>query len=225
MVRITTMNPMLKKQLLPLMPFYLLFIAGIVDVIGFLHLKNGLFVSFMSGNTTHVGILLNEPSNPLIWHYVGVIGLFVFGAMIGEMLALSAFRYYRCIIMAIVALLLSITALITNHTAPIVTNFVLSFAMGIQNTALRATIDKATALTYVTGFLVNTGRSLALLLMGHREQSAFLRHLLLWLSNYLGAITGAKVMTGSLTTALITPIVLSLIATVILYWTHELADA
>ncbi|MDP2515951.1 DUF1275 family protein [Photobacterium damselae subsp. piscicida] len=40
------------------MPFYLLFIAGIVDVIGFLHLKNGLFVSFMSGNTTHVGIYL-----------------------------------------------------------------------------------------------------------------------------------------------------------------------
>ncbi|MDP2515950.1 DUF1275 family protein [Photobacterium damselae subsp. piscicida] len=119
-----------------------------------------------------------------------MIGLFVFGAMIGEMLALSAFRYYHCIIMAIVALLLSITALITNHTAPIVTNFVLSFAMGIQNIALRATIDKATALTFVTGFLVNTGRSLALLLMGHREQSAFFRHLLLWLSIFLGAIMG-----------------------------------
>ncbi|GAD78028.1 YoaK family protein [Vibrio azureus] len=213
-----------KKRLLAFMPFFLLFIAGIVDVIGFLHLKNGLFVSFMSGNTTHVGILLNEPNDPRVWYYIGVICFFIFGALCGEMVALSATPYYRCIIMLLVVLLLSVTVLITYITPPIVTNLLLSFAMGIQNIALRITIKQATPLTFATGFLVNTGRSLALWMMGRREDSDLKHSFFLWVAIFLGGITGVKAMAMPLNFALMVPIFLSTFAVLMLYWTHELPD-
>ncbi len=155
------------------MPFYLLFIAGIVDAIGFIHLKNGLVISFMSGNTTRVGILLTSGNMRQAWHYIGVILLFVFGAAIGEAVALANKPFYRSTIMALVSATLIITLCVEPIYSPIVTNFLLSFAMGVQKIALRLTIEKATALTYVTGFLGNTGRSIAMLLMGKGTMLSF----------------------------------------------------
>ncbi|GEM76193.1 YoaK family protein [Vibrio sagamiensis] len=213
-----------KKKLLSFMPFFLLFIAGTVDVIGFLHLQNGLFVSFMSGNTTHVGILLNEPIDSRVWYYAGVICLFILGALFGEVIALSAAPYYRCIIMLFVVLLLSFTVLITHITPPIVTNLLLSFAMGIQNIALRVTIKQAIPLTFATGFLVNTGRSLALLIMRKSESSDLKHSFLLWASIFLGGVTGAKAMSMPLDFALMLPIILSTVSVFMLYWTHEIPD-
>ncbi|EAR54948.1 hypothetical membrane protein [Photobacterium sp. SKA34] len=213
-----------KKHLHSTMPFYLLFIAGIVDAIGFIHLKNGLFISFMSGNTTHVGILLTSGNTPQAWHYIGVIILFVVGAAVGEAIAIANKPFYRSMIMALVTLVLSATLFVEPIAKPIVTNFFLSFAMGIQNIALRLTIEKSTALTYVTGFLVNTGRSIAMLFMGEGDRSTFFRHFSLWLSIFLGAIAGTQVMDYSFRYALLVPIILSLIATGILFWTHEIAD-
>ncbi|WP_318468902.1 YoaK family protein [Photobacterium leiognathi] len=213
-----------KTHLHSTMPFYLLFIAGIVDAIGFIHLKNGLFISFMSGNTTHVGILLTSGNVPQAWHYIGVILLFVFGAAVGEAIALANRPFYRSTIMALVSATLIITLCVEPIYSPIVTNFLLSFAMGVQNIALRLTIEKATALTYVTGFLVNTGRSIAMLLMGKGTSSTFFRHFNSWLAIFIGAIVGTQVMDYSFRYALIVPIVLTLIASGILFWTHEVED-
>ena len=54
-------------------------LAGYVDGIGFMHL-GGLFVSFMSGNSTRMGVSLAEGH----WHdaaqALGLIALFVIGA-------------------------------------------------------------------------------------------------------------------------------------------------
>src|SRR5204863_9869629 len=54
-------------------------LAGYVDGVGFLHL-GGLFVSFMSGNSTRMGVSLAEGR----WHdaaeALGLIALFVAGA-------------------------------------------------------------------------------------------------------------------------------------------------
>ena len=60
----------IKAVILTAMPFVLLFIAGIVDAIGFIHLKNGLFVSFMSGNTTHVAMLLSNHQYGQLLYYL-----------------------------------------------------------------------------------------------------------------------------------------------------------
>src|ERR1700753_2130532 len=61
-------------------------LAGYVDGIGFLHL-GGLFVSFMSGNSTRMGVSLAEGN----WRGAGdaleLIALFVRGARAGRLIA------------------------------------------------------------------------------------------------------------------------------------------
>ncbi|WP_312220062.1 YoaK family protein, partial [Brevundimonas sp.] len=61
-------------------------LAGYVDSLGFLHL-GGVFVSFMSGNTTRLAVSLAEGR----WLAAGAVGgvllLFILGAMLGALVA------------------------------------------------------------------------------------------------------------------------------------------
>ncbi len=118
----------IKPAILAAMPFMLLFIAGIVDAIGFIHLKNGLFVSFMSGNTTHVAMLLSSHQYGQSFYYIGVIFLFVAGITVGEMIAVLQPQNYRWLVMSTVSILLFSAIFIEKITVPIATNFVLAFA-------------------------------------------------------------------------------------------------
>ena len=54
-------------------------LAGYVDGIGFLHL-GGLFVSFMSGNSTRLGVNLAAGHWSNAAEAIGLIALFVIGA-------------------------------------------------------------------------------------------------------------------------------------------------
>jgi uncharacterized membrane protein YoaK (UPF0700 family) len=63
-------------------------LAGYVDGIGFLHL-GGLFVSFMSGNSTRMGVSLAEGHWQNAAEALGLIVLFVTGAAGGSLIVLS----------------------------------------------------------------------------------------------------------------------------------------
>src|SRR3977135_2578496 len=63
-------------------------LAGYVDGIGFLHL-GGLFVSFMSGNSTRMGVNLAEGNWPKAAEALGLIALFVTGAAAGSLIVLG----------------------------------------------------------------------------------------------------------------------------------------
>src|ERR1700694_4281266 len=62
--------------------------AGYVDASGCLHL-GGLFVSFMSGNSTRMGVSLAEGQWLNAAKALGLIVLFVFGAAAGSLIVLS----------------------------------------------------------------------------------------------------------------------------------------
>ncbi len=215
---------MSKQHLYSAMPFFLLFIAGTVDAIGFIYFKNDVFVSFMSGNTTHVGIMLTSDDMSQAWKYVVIILLFVFGAGVGEVIAVRNKLFYPCIIMLVVAVMLTIAILVESIVNAIVVSYFLAFAMGIQNIALRSTIEKSTPLTYVTGFLINTGRSLAMFLMGRGQLSTFLYFVLMWLSIFSGVIVGTLIVNSFYHYALLLSIILCLSAALSLYWIHEMFD-
>ena len=206
------------------MPFMLLFVAGIVDAIGFIHLKNGLFVSFMSGNTTHVAMLLSSHQYHQLLPYIGVILLFVTGITVGEMIAVLQRKNYRWLVMSAVSILLCSAIFIEQITIPMATNFVLAFAMGLQNIALRITINKAMPLTFATAFLANTGRELAMLLLGQGDKKVFIKQISLWLSIFIGAIVGSELMVVSLSYALVVPIILCLCIAGLLFWLKELTN-
>ncbi|WP_244907466.1 YoaK family protein [Photobacterium iliopiscarium] len=214
----------IKSAVLAAMPFMLLFVAGIVDAIGFIHLKNGLFVSFMSGNTTHVAMLLSSHQYHQSLPYIGVILLFVTGITVGEMIAVLQRKNYRWLVMSAVSILLCSAIFIEQITIPMATNFVLAFAMGLQNIALRITINKAMPLTFATAFLANTGRELAMLLLGQGDKKVFIKQISLWLSIFIGAIVGSELMVVSLSYALVVPIILCLCIAGLLFWLKELTN-
>src|SRR5262245_8575102 len=59
-------------------------LAGYVDGIGFMHL-GGLFVSFMSGNSTRMGVSIAAGHWRDAASAAGLIGLFVLGAFAGSL--------------------------------------------------------------------------------------------------------------------------------------------
>src|ERR1700739_1423500 len=61
-------------------------LAGMVDVIGYLHL-NGLFVSYMSGNRTQLAAALGQGNLAAAGTLAKLVALFVVGAAAGQMLA------------------------------------------------------------------------------------------------------------------------------------------
>src|SRR6267142_653786 len=63
-------------------------LAGYVDGIGFLHL-GGLFVSFMSGNSTRMGVSLAEGHWLGAIEALGLVALFVIGAAAGSLIVLA----------------------------------------------------------------------------------------------------------------------------------------
>src|SRR5215468_588805 len=63
-------------------------LAGYVDGIGYLHL-GGLFVSFMSGNSTRMGVSLAAGQWRPALEAFGLIVLFVVGAAAGSLIVLG----------------------------------------------------------------------------------------------------------------------------------------
>src|SRR5260221_10049874 len=63
-------------------------LAGYVDGIGFLHL-GGLFVSFISGNSTRLGVSLAEGPSSSASDALGLVALLVVGAAAGSLIVLG----------------------------------------------------------------------------------------------------------------------------------------
>src|SRR6202030_657341 len=80
-------------------------LAGYVDAIGFLQL-GGLFVSFMSGNSTRMGVYLAAGDWARAAEALGLIALFVIGAACGSLIVLGRGVHRQSIVLVGVALLL-----------------------------------------------------------------------------------------------------------------------
>ena len=104
-------------------------LAGMVDVIGYLHLK-GLFVSFMSGNSTQLAAALGRGDLGGAATIAELVALFVLGAAAGQMLADFTGRWHTTCVLIGVALVLAIAAVLATTPDPMV------FAMGALNASM-----------------------------------------------------------------------------------------
>jgi len=166
-------------------------IAGWVDAAGYLQL-GGLFVSFMSGNSTQLGVGLGRGQWPAAAEAVAVIGVFVLGAFVGELIAIRAGAQHRRVVLLIEAVLLA-TVLLFPHRAGefSAAAFPMTLALGIQNAALHRVGNRKVSLTYVTCTLVRFGQQVATQIAGRGEPGAWHSDLAAWLAMVAGAIAGA----------------------------------
>ncbi len=138
---------------------FLATLAGMVDALGYLHL-GGLFISFMSGNSTQLAAALGQGDLAEAGMIAKLIVLFVLGAAAGQVLAGFAGARHLAWVLIAVALLLVLAALLATAPEPMVV------AMGALNASLRRAGNIPISLTFVTGVLVRFGQGLGDFLTG-----------------------------------------------------------
>jgi uncharacterized membrane protein YoaK (UPF0700 family) len=166
----------------------LAWLAGWVDAAGFLRL-NGIFLSFMSGNTTQLGVAIAKGHGSTVLLITSVVGLFVLGVFGGEWAAAIG---SRPLVLGAECGLLWIGA-VANWFEPSSSLILvpLVLAMGIQNASVRRASGIAISLTYVTGTLVHLGRELFEASRGAIRWRSTLPYAAMWAGFLAGAVTGA----------------------------------
>jgi uncharacterized membrane protein YoaK (UPF0700 family) len=164
-------------------------LAGYVDGIGFLHL-GGLFVSFMSGNSTRMGVSLAEGHWRSAAEALGLIALFVFGAAGGSLIVLGRGVNRQPWVLLAEAVLLAGAALAYALGQSNVAVAAIVLAMGLENAVFQIDGGAGLGLTYVTGALVKVGQLVAAALTGGARW-AWAPNLLLWAALVMGSLCGA----------------------------------
>jgi uncharacterized membrane protein YoaK (UPF0700 family) len=164
--------------------------AGYVDGIGFLHL-GGLFVSFMSGNSTRLGVSLAQAHWSNAAEAIGLIFLFVIGAACGSLIVLGRGTNRQPWVLLVEAMLLALAALCYEFGLPSAAVAAMVLAMGLENAVFQIDGGAGLGLTYVTGALVKVGQLVAAALTGGKRW-AWLPNLLLLAALVAGAVCGAS---------------------------------
>ena len=164
-------------------------LAGYVDAVGFMTL-GGFFVSFMSGNTTRMGVGLASGD----WAQAGValmlIGLFVVGVVVGGTVARRFGEARRSFVLATETALLVVGAALCAQGRPHFGMVFVVMAMGVENAVFQRQGDVGVGLTYMTGTLVRMGQRIATALHGGPRWD-WLPFFLLWLGLATGGALGA----------------------------------
>jgi uncharacterized membrane protein YoaK (UPF0700 family) len=164
-------------------------LAGYVDGIGYLHL-GGLFVSFMSGNSTRLGVSLAEGNWPVAAAALGLIALFVIGAAAGSLIVLGRGANRQPWVLLAEAGLLAVAALCYTFGLSNAAVAAIVVAMGLENAVFQIRGGAGLGLTYVTGALVKVGQLAAKALSGGARW-AWAPNLLLWAALVTGSVCGA----------------------------------
>ena len=164
-------------------------LAGYVDAIGFIHL-GGLFVAFMSGNSTRMGVSLAEGQWWSAAKSLGLIALFVVGAAGGSLMVLGRGVNRQPGVLFAEALLLAAAALCYAIDLSNAAVAAMVLAMGLENAVFQIRGGAGLGLTYVTGALVKIGQLAAMALTGG-PRWGWVPNLLLWAALVAGSFCGA----------------------------------
>jgi uncharacterized membrane protein YoaK (UPF0700 family) len=165
--------------------------AGYVDAVGFLRL-DGLYTSFMSGNSTQFAVSLAQPGHPVAWEIGLLFAAFLAGGFAGSLVSLRLpGRWGPAAVLGLEAALL-VTALATvlgptfqGPAAPL-----LAAAMGAQNAALRRSAGFRPGVTFVTGTLYSLSHTLAQAATRSGPVLGWVPDACTWLALVGGAVAG-----------------------------------
>jgi uncharacterized membrane protein YoaK (UPF0700 family) len=163
-------------------------LAGFTDATGFI-LTGGFFVSFMSGNSTRLGVgLADALGNAVI--ACGIILTFLAGVIGGALLGHASKGRRALWVLLLMAALLAAAAAAAAITPLALTIGLIAVAMGAENAVFELEGEVQVGVTYMTGSLVKLGSGIAAALLG-RKNGGWANYLLLWLGFVSGATLGA----------------------------------
>lgn len=163
--------------------------ASWVDAVG-LVAASDVFVSFMSGNNTQAAVALTRLGYAEAGAVAIVVGLFLAGVVLGELLSLDGTGWRQPRVWLAEAALLWL-ALLGHWQAweSWAWLALLALAMGIHNAGLHPARGAAVR-TYITGTIVQFGRALAELLRGRDARGELLANGAAWAGFAAGAVLG-----------------------------------
>lgn len=162
-------------------------LAGLVDATGFV-VAGGYFTSFMSGNTTRMGVeLALRPALALA--PLGLIAAFLAGVIGGAMIARRNEGRRKRVLLGLVAMLLGSGAGLLAGGFAIPFLGLSAMAMGLANNVFARDGEVTVGVTYMTGALVRFGQGIAARLAGEPLESTR-GYGLLWSALAAGAATG-----------------------------------
>ena len=188
-------------------------LAGYVDAVGFLE-SGGLFVSFMSGNSTRLAVGLVDGAQVAAAAF-GVVGAFVAGVVAGALIGHRAQARRPQAVLAGVAVFLAFAAA-AGPEWPVAGLALMAAAMGLENGVFQRDGEVSIGVTYMTGTLVKFGQRLAGALTGG-ARLAWAPYLMLWVGLVCGAVvvaaTHGVLKTGALWVAAAAALALAALAT------------
>lgn len=163
-------------------------LAGYVDAVAYISL-GGFFVSFMSGNTTRLGVSVAQGTRAELVA-TGLIAMFVTGVMLGTLVRRFTPWRRAATVLGLVSALLALAAMLGGAGRTDAAAVAMALAMGAENAVFERDGEVHIGLTYMTGTLVKLGQNLTAAMLDG-ESLAWLSYLLLWMGLAGGAITGA----------------------------------
>jgi uncharacterized membrane protein YoaK (UPF0700 family) len=184
-------------------------LAGCVDAIGWLRLHE-LFVSFMSGTSTMLGVALAGGQPVRAAELGAVVGLFVAGAVVAAALGRLAGAWRGPLVLGLVAGLLAagwrLSSVLGAGLPP------LAYAVVPAMGALNMAVPGVGGITFVTGALTRFADAFVLALRGAGPHEAWVTQLCAWAALVAGACLGAVLDAGMGRHALAVPAGLAALA-------------
>ncbi|RNE49619.1 YoaK family protein [Corynebacterium alimapuense] len=170
------------------------FIAGFLDSVGFIFL-GGVFLSFMSGNTTRIATSAIEGDTALAWLAGSAVFFFIIGVMEGALVRRLAMQRLhpdriREVVMANLCVLFTLSSILVLIDAPRAAIIVASLGIGSMNSIFERSGEVSIPLTYMTGTLVKMGQRFVDAFFGGTHE-AWLGHFKMWMGLSAGAFFGA----------------------------------
>jgi len=164
-------------------------LAGFVDALAFTSL-GGFFASFMSGNSTRLGVGLATGAGGDAMTAGALILSFVSGVILATVIARARPAEDKAMVMLAVTGLLIAAALVGSFAPGPVALLLLAAAMGTENGVFHRDGEVTIGVTYLTGSLVRMAQRLAGALMGDADRWAWVPYLLLWAGFVAGVVLG-----------------------------------
>lgn len=170
-------------------------LAGFLDAAAYVRF-NHLYVSFMSGNSTHLGMAIADWEVSDILAILGVVLAFVAGAALGTFIADHSTKGLIVRVLGLEAMLLLLAIAASLASLPLTCVMLVSLTMGLQNVLHQAVGGIDVGRGYVTGMLFSLGQSVARLVHGRADLDHARTSLLNWLVFVVGAAVGALAIHG-----------------------------